>query len=57
MKELLGRNVIKNIGITDEVYYRLRKEITWGVFNGMMWFAIAISLGSYILGFIKGVLR
>lgn len=57
MKELLGRNVIKNIGVTNEVYLRLRKEIAWGVFNGMMWFAIALSLGIYILGFIKGLLK
>ena len=46
-----------NIIIHDEVYKRIRKEITWGVYCGMMWFAIALSLGSYIIGFIKGLLK
>lgn len=57
MKELLGRNVTKNIGVTNEVYLRLRKEIAWGVFYGILQVAIALSLGSYILGFIRGLLK
>lgn len=57
MKELLGKQKQVNIGISKDVWQTLRREVAQGVFNGLLYFCLAMAIGQYIVGFIKGLLK
>ncbi|MBQ9236269.1 MAG: hypothetical protein IJ184_07405 [Alphaproteobacteria bacterium] len=59
MKEILDRGKIppRAIGISDEVYTRLRNEVAKGVFNGLLYFFWVMILGMYMVGFMRGLLE
>ena len=56
MKELLGKHEQLDVCVSKDVWRTLRREVALGVFNGLLYFCLAMAIGQYIVGFIKGLL-